>query len=78
MDGESGILVPPDDPEIVAAAVRRALTDDELVDRAAETNARVATERLDYSLIQPQVIDMYRTIFNQTRTRNLKPDGARV
>lgn len=61
-DGETGILVPPNDPEIIAAAIRRALNDDKLVDRASEINTRVADERLDYSIIQPKTIELYQTI----------------
>lgn len=62
-DGETGILVPPDEPDAVAAAIRRAVTDDALVDRAAENNARIADERLDYSILQPKVIKMYQKVF---------------
>lgn len=58
-DGTTGILVHPDDPEMVAAALRRALTDDALVDGAVRANAKVASERLERSVIQPQVVDMY-------------------
>lgn len=58
--GEGALMVPPEDPEAVAAAVRRAVADDELVDRAAEQNARVAAERLSDSVVRPQVVEMYR------------------
>ncbi len=58
-DGESAILVPPEDTEAVASAIRRAVTDDVLVDRAAQINARVADERLVKSVIQPHVVAMY-------------------
>jgi len=61
-DGKTGLIVPPEDPELIAAAIRRALTDDDLVDRAAERNARTARERLDYRFIQPQVIVMYEKV----------------
>ncbi len=61
-DGISGLIVPPEDPEPIAAAIRRALTDDNLVDRAAEINTQSACERLDYRLIQPQVIAMYEKV----------------
>ena len=60
--GKSGLLVPAEDPAAVAAALRLALADDELVDRAAETNARLAYERLDVSVIKPQVIEMYKRV----------------
>ncbi len=51
VDGESGILVPPDDPVPVAAALRRVLTDDRLVDAAAERNRAEAERRLDGSAL---------------------------
>ena len=62
IDGESGIIVPPEDPGAVAAAIRRAVSDDALVDRAAEINARVAREKLDEMLIRPRVVTMYQRI----------------
>ncbi len=64
-DGQSGMLVHPEDAEAVAAALRRAVTDDELVDRAAEINARIAAEYLDRSVTRPQVVEMYQRIAAQ-------------
>jgi glycosyltransferase involved in cell wall biosynthesis len=64
VDGESGFIVPPEDPEAVAEAIRRALTDDELVNRAALINENMAKERLDEKLIKKKVISMYQEIFN--------------
>ncbi len=58
--GATGLLVPPDDPDAVAAAIRRALGDDGLVDGAAEKNARVAAERLDAAVLASRAADMYR------------------
>ena len=69
-DGETALMVPPEDPAEVAAAIRRALSDDALVDRAAELNARLAAERLDYSVIQPRVVEMYEQITAETRARS--------
>nr|MBC8503624.1 hypothetical protein [Chloroflexota bacterium] len=48
-------------------AIRRALMDDGLVNRAAEINARTVRERLDNAIIQPQVIEMYQQIFETSR-----------
>lgn len=62
-DGESVLLVPPDDPSVIAAALRRAVTDDELVNRAAEINFRLVAESLSLPVVQPKVIDMYEKIF---------------
>ncbi|MHB8778310.1 MAG: glycosyltransferase family 4 protein [Anaerolineales bacterium] len=66
-DGESGFIVPPEDPAVIASAIRRALNDDALVNRAAEINAKTARERLDYSIIQPQVVKMYRDIYDERK-----------
>ena len=59
-NGESGVIVPAEDPCPIAAAIRRAVTDDELVDRAAAINQRTAFERLHTSVIRPQVVEMYK------------------
>jgi glycosyltransferase involved in cell wall biosynthesis len=61
-DGISGSIVPPEDPLRIAEALRCALVDDALVDRAAEINARTVVKRLDYFTIQRQVIKMYNDI----------------
>lgn len=68
-NGKTGLIVPPEDPEIVAVAIRRAVSDDALVDYAAEQNARLAAERLDNSVIQPQVIAMYEKVVAQARLK---------
>ena len=36
VDGKSGFIVPPEDPETIAIAIRRAVSDDKLVDGAAD------------------------------------------
>lgn len=65
--GISGYIVPPEDPQEVSNAIRRALADDSLVDRAAEINAKTVHERLDFEKIQSEVIEMYEGIFRQTK-----------
>ena len=61
-DGKTGILVPPEDPETVEQAIRYALTNDELVNQAAELNYRVAAERLDQAVLKSKVIEIYNTV----------------
>jgi len=61
-DGRTGILVPPDDPEIVEQALRRALTDDELINTAAERNYQTAMKRLDRSALRPVAAEYYTSI----------------
>jgi glycosyltransferase involved in cell wall biosynthesis len=69
-DGETGSLVPAEDPEVVAAALRRAVTDDALVDRASEHNLRLAEDRLDQSAVEPPVIAMYERLERTLRARS--------
>jgi glycosyltransferase involved in cell wall biosynthesis len=57
--GVSGMIVPPEDPDIIEMAIRTALLNDELVNKAAEINWRVTQERLDGDLLKQKAIDMY-------------------
>lgn len=58
-DGRTGLLVPPEDPDIVEQAIRRALTDDDLVDIAAAENWRTIEDRLDYTNLKQKAIELY-------------------
>lgn len=64
-DGETGLIVPPEDPHAVAAALRRALTDDALVDAAAVRNAQVCAERLDAAAIRAQTVALYERVLKE-------------
>jgi hypothetical protein len=66
-DGRSGFIVPPEDPQAVAGMLRRALADDALVNRADEINAQTVRERLDYSKIKSQVVQMYGDIMKSRK-----------
>jgi hypothetical protein len=71
VDGQSGMIVPPEDVDIIEQALRRALTDDALVDQASVLNQNTARERLDSSTIRPQVIDFYRHVYNSKKDISL-------
>jgi len=60
--GETTLLVPPEDPDRIEVALRRALTDDALVDSAAAQNWQTAKARLDQGVVKPQAIEIYRRI----------------
>ena len=68
-DGEGGFIVHPEDPCSVANALRTALTDDDLVDRAAEINYQKARERLDFYKLRENVIHWYQMI--QSRSNKM-------
>ncbi len=61
-DGVGALLVPLDDIGRIASALRRAATDDELVDRAAEINFRHISQTLSDAVVRPRVIAMYEKI----------------
>ena len=61
-DGKTGIIVPPEDTDIVEQAIRQALLDNELVNLATEENRLVARERLDQMEIRQRVLDFYEQV----------------
>jgi glycosyltransferase involved in cell wall biosynthesis len=61
-DGENGLLVPPEDVNAIEAAIRRAVTEDTLVERAAELNERLTSERISRRVVTPRVIDLYERV----------------
>jgi glycosyltransferase involved in cell wall biosynthesis len=52
-DGHDALLVPPNDAQAMAQAVRRVLTTCELAERLSD-NARRKTEQMDWSVILPE------------------------
>ncbi len=64
-DGVSGFMVPPDDPTVIAERIVQAVTDDDLVDKAAEINRRTVEERLDRRRIREIVVDTYQDIYRE-------------
>jgi glycosyltransferase involved in cell wall biosynthesis len=64
VDGQSGLIVPPEDVDLIEKALRLALTDDSLVDRADSLNKETARKRLSSTVIQPKVIDFYQHVYN--------------
>jgi glycosyltransferase involved in cell wall biosynthesis len=66
-DGANGLLVEAEDVEGVAVALRRALTDDVLIDRAAEVNSKLVRERLSDDVVRPKVVGLYEHVAAQGR-----------
>lgn len=60
VDGVTGLLVPPEDPEVIELAIRRAVADDKLVNTAADTNWQTAVARLAESHLAGKAVAMYR------------------
>ena len=70
--GRGALFVPPEDPEAVAAALVRALTDDDLVDRARELNRRAAAENFDRGRVRARILGMYERILEQSAIEALR------
>jgi len=64
-DDVTGILVPPEDPEVIEQAIRKALSDDDLVNRAADINSQTSRQRLDYKILKQKTIDMYEHVYSK-------------
>jgi glycosyltransferase involved in cell wall biosynthesis len=60
--GVNGLVVPPDDPAMLAEALIAALTCPGLRERAARANARIVAERADVNVVCQQVEDFYRQL----------------
>jgi glycosyltransferase involved in cell wall biosynthesis len=66
-DGKNGLLVGAEDAEATAAAIRRAVRDDDLVDCASEINGRLVAEKLEYKAVRQRAIDLYERISTRPR-----------
>jgi len=60
-NGKTGILVPPEDPYIIARAIKKGLTDDKLVDNAAVYNWKTVKNNADEKDIKIKAEQMYIT-----------------
>lgn len=63
--GVSGAIVPAEQPEIVAMWIRKALTDDELVNHAAQINWQTALNRLNSKDLTQKTLAIYETVTTQ-------------
>ena len=68
-DGINGFLVEPENSDGLAKAIMRAIADDDLIDIAAISNAKVIRERLSRSKIRDEVIGLYEKVFDRTGSK---------
>lgn len=66
-DGKSGFIVPPEDPDVIEYAIRKALRDDELVDFSAIHNFETIKNKADYHNLKFTTIRLYNDILNQNK-----------
>ena len=60
--GTTGMIVPPEDPDIIEMAIRTALQNDDLVDAAANVNWQTACDRLPQDLLRRRATEMYSSL----------------
>ncbi len=63
-DGISGLIVTPEDPEIVENAIRKALLDDILVNSASEINYRKILVDANFDLLRTKTIENYKIVLD--------------
>jgi glycosyltransferase involved in cell wall biosynthesis len=64
-DGESGLLVPPDDPEALGAALRRVLSDVDLRGRLGAAARQRVLDRFDLDVVWRRFDALYRQVSNR-------------
>ncbi len=67
-NGQTGLIVPPEDPGPVGDAILRAALDDELVDNADRENQHIVAERLERHNLHRKIMEMYEQIIAQRRS----------
>jgi glycosyltransferase involved in cell wall biosynthesis len=72
-DGVNGLIVDPEDPDSISHALQRAISDDLLVETAIQLNHKLVYEKIDYKIIQPQVVEMYQLVAEHAKAKS----GAR-
>jgi glycosyltransferase involved in cell wall biosynthesis len=60
--GKTAFLVPPEEPVVIAEALRRALSDDTLVDDAIKVNDKTLQEKMEYEKVKRIAITAYKKI----------------
>jgi glycosyltransferase involved in cell wall biosynthesis len=61
-NGENGILVPVEDLPAIETAIRKAVSDDDLVDKAAHSNQVLMREKAERVLVRTQVVRAYENV----------------
>lgn len=64
INGVSGLIVTPEDPEIIEKAIRKALLEDDLVNSAAEINLDKIINDANFTKLQERTIASYRKVLN--------------
>ena len=69
-NGSNGFLLDVDDIAGLSRAIRQAVVDDDLVDRAATANAQIVLSRLSDQAVRPRAISIYPTVLSNWASRS--------
>lgn len=69
---KTGILVPAEDSEKIAVAIKKALNNDFLVDQAAKINRQIIRQKLDEQKIKQKTINFYKTVYQTNKAESQK------
>lgn len=64
-EGVNGLIVPPEDVEIIELAIRKALSDDHLIDSASKINYDIGQQRLDNKFLKKKTIEFYKYVYEK-------------
>jgi starch synthase len=76
MDGVSGLIVPPEDPTALAAAITRLLADPSKAQEMGAAGKKLASEKFTTDAMMHQITLAYASVLRRTPSRSL-PDRHR-
>jgi len=76
-DGDTGLLVPPNDPEALAAAATRILTDREFAARLAVGGIRRAGDLFTWDRVVDLIDELYSTVIDERAEEVVREDARR-
>lgn len=61
----TGFIVPPEDPNVIESMIRKALSDDQLVNVAAKINFETITNKAEYNKLKDLTIQSYKKVLSE-------------
>jgi glycosyltransferase involved in cell wall biosynthesis len=78
LDGETGLLVPPRDPEALASAIVRLLTNQELRTTLGQKGRRRVESQFDWRHTLEKTVEVYRELLQDSRNQTPEPPNTRL
>jgi glycosyltransferase involved in cell wall biosynthesis len=78
LDGQNGLLIPPDDAAALDSALRGLLSNSEKVKALGESARMLIIERFDLKLVGQAAVELYRTAVTGCQTTGARVEGTSV